>query len=96
MVRIRPLPLLLALSLGLASTASLAATDMTTTKPSAEQGNGEHPKGDTAGDGSSVNSPGGKDNDSSDTGTDSDAADGSTTGGASSTDSNSDDDDDGY
>ncbi|HDS1737704.1 MULTISPECIES: hypothetical protein [Pseudomonas] len=84
MVRIRPLPLLLAMCLGIASTASIAATDMNNTKPSAEHANGEHPKGETAGDGSSVNSPGGKDNDSSDTGADSDAADG-TTGGSNNT-----------
>ena len=78
----RPLALLLALLLGSGATLSLAAPDM--------NGGGSHTEhstdqGKTAGDGSSVNSPGGsKDNDSSDTGTDSDAADGAA-GGSNST-----------
>ena len=78
MVRIRPLTLLLALSLGSASTASHAVTEMEAAngKPQAES-----PQGKTAGEGSSVNSPGGsKDNDASDTGSNSDAADSSTGG----------------
>ncbi|MFJ4348890.1 hypothetical protein [Pseudomonas sp. NPDC089401] len=80
MIRIQPL--LLALVVGLASATSYAATDATNTD--------SHPKtdqqgGKTAGEGSSVNSPGsGQDNDSSDTGTDSDAADGAA-GGSNST-----------
>lgn len=84
MVRIRPLPLLLALYLGLASTAGFAANDPYSSTPSANHSSGDNPKGETAGDGSSVNSPGGKDNDSSDTGADTDAADG-TTGGSNNT-----------
>lgn len=81
MVNPRPLALLLALMLGSTATLALAATDM--------NGSGTHKEhtseqGKTAGEGSSVNSPGGKDNDSSDTGTDSDAADGAA-GGSNST-----------
>ncbi|MER2299775.1 MULTISPECIES: hypothetical protein [Pseudomonas] len=74
--------MLLALAVGLATTTSYAATDMTNTD--------SHPKvdergGKTAGEGSSVNSPGGtKDNDSSDTGSNTDAADGAA-GGSNST-----------
>ncbi|MFK3774984.1 hypothetical protein [Pseudomonas sp. NPDC089406] len=79
MVSTRPLALLFALALGLASAGTYAATDMNNTgsQPQAEHSKGDHPKGETAGEGSSVNSQGGtKDNDSSDTGTNSDAADG--------------------
>ena len=80
MIRIHPL--LLALALGVASTTGYAATDKTHTD--------SHPKtddrgGKTAGEGSSVNSPGSsQDNDSSDTGSNSDAADGAA-GGSNST-----------
>lgn len=77
MINIRPLPLVLALSLGLASTASFAATDMngTQTKPHSEQSTTDHKTGTTAGHGTSTNAPGGTgSNDSSDTGTNSDAA----------------------
>lgn len=81
MVRTRPLAVLLTLALGLASGTSFAATNMN----DAEHAKGDHPQGQTAGEGSSVNNPGGsKDNDSSDTGTNSDAADGAT-GGSNST-----------
>ncbi|MEA5673924.1 hypothetical protein VA602_21625 [Pseudomonas sp. MH2] len=73
-------PLFFFLALGLASSASFAATDTNHSDHKAPATQGE-----TAGDGSSVNSPGGsKGNDSSDTGSNSDAADGST-GGSSST-----------
>ncbi|MFJ4394714.1 hypothetical protein [Pseudomonas sp. NPDC089396] len=82
MIRIRPLALFLALALG--SAGSFAASYPSNTNTDA------HPKtdqqgGKTAGDGSSVNSPGsGKANDSSDTGSNSDAADGAS-GGSNST-----------
>lgn len=85
MVRFQPL--FLALCLGLTATASLATTDMygTDTRPQADHSSGDHPRGNTAGEGSSTNNPGGtRDNDASDTGTDSDAADG-TTGGSNNT-----------
>lgn len=85
MVRLQPL--LLALCLGLSSAAAVAATDMNGAgSPSHDDHtSGEHPRGSTAGEGSSTNNPGGtQDNDSSDTGTNSDAADG-TTGGSNNT-----------
>lgn len=88
MVRTRPLALFLAVAMGLGSAGSFAASDMNTTgsQPQADHSKGDHPKGKTAGEGSSVNAPGGKDNDSSDsdTGTNSDAADGAA-GGSNST-----------
>ncbi|MEJ5904745.1 hypothetical protein V7V80_08660 [Pseudomonas kermanshahensis] len=80
MIRIRPLSLCLALALGAISGTSFAATEPTNTdtRPQTDQSGGK-----TAGDGSSVNSPGsGQDNDSSNTGTD--AADGAS-GGSNST-----------
>ncbi|WP_085678962.1 MULTISPECIES: hypothetical protein [unclassified Pseudomonas] len=76
MIRIQTL--LLALALGIASTTGYAASDATNTdsKPKTDQQGGK-----TAGEGSSVNSPGsGQDNDSSDTGSNSDAADGAAGG----------------
>lgn len=86
MVRTRPLALFLAVAMGLGSAGSFAASDMNTTgsQSQADHSKGDHPKGKTAGEGSSVNAPGGKDNDSSDTGTNSDAADGAA-GGSNST-----------
>ncbi|WP_194791643.1 hypothetical protein [Pseudomonas sp. UFMG81] len=85
MVRTRPLTLLFALALGLTCAGSYAATDMNNSQPRTEHDSGDHPKGKTAGEGSSVNSPGsGNSNDSSDTGTHSDAADGAA-GGSNST-----------
>lgn len=86
MVRTRPLALFLAVAMGLGSAGSFAASDMNSTgsQPQADHSKGDHPKGKTAGEGSSVNTPGGKDNDSSDTGTNSDAADGAA-GGSNST-----------
>ena len=80
MIRIHSL--LLALALGIAATSSYAASDATNTdsKPQTDQHGGK-----TAGEGSSVNSPGSaKDNDSSDTGSNADAADGAA-GGSNST-----------
>ncbi|WP_050577214.1 hypothetical protein [Pseudomonas cremoricolorata] len=73
MISIRPLSFALALSLGLASTASFAATDMnnngTATKPHSGQPM-DHKDGTTAGHGTSTNAPGGTgSNDSADTGT---------------------------
>ncbi|WDY55648.1 hypothetical protein [Pseudomonas sp. PSKL.D1] len=69
MIRIRPLPLLLAVLLGIGSATSFAATDTNTdSRPQTDQQGGK-----TAGEGSSINSPGsGQDNDSSNTGTDAD------------------------
>lgn len=85
MVRNRPLAVLLALTLGLASAASFAATDLHGSAGHSEQSSGDQPKGKTAGEGSSVNDPGGsRSNDSSDTGSGSDAADGAA-GGSNST-----------
>ncbi|MCE1118892.1 MULTISPECIES: hypothetical protein [Pseudomonas] len=86
MVRVRPLALLLCLSLGIVSATSYAASDPYGGQPQTnESSKGDQPRGSTAGDGSSVNNPGGgKDNDSSDTGTNSDAADGAA-GGSNST-----------
>ncbi|MBH3409225.1 hypothetical protein [Pseudomonas putida] len=80
MIRIHSL--LLALALGTAAATSYAATDTTHTDshPQTDQRGGK-----TAGEGSSVNSPGsGRNNDSSDTGSNSDAADGAA-GGSNST-----------
>ncbi|WP_049870555.1 hypothetical protein [Pseudomonas cremoricolorata] len=73
MISIRPLSFALALSLGLASTASFAATDMnnngTATKPHSGQPM-DHKDATTAGHGTSTNAPGGQGtNDSADTGT---------------------------
>ncbi|MBC3504831.1 hypothetical protein HU761_25955 [Pseudomonas sp. SWRI59] len=82
MIRIRPLSLCLALALGVISGTSFAATEPTNTDshPQTDQSGGK-----TAGDDSSVNSPGsGQDNDSSNTGTSIDAADGAS-GGSNST-----------
>ncbi|MEX5340832.1 hypothetical protein [Pseudomonas sp. I2] len=83
MVRIRPLSFLLALGLGIASTASLAATDVNGTgaQPQTEHASGDHSKGSTAGEGSSTNTPGGtQGNDSSDSASQPDAVDGRTGG----------------
>lgn len=69
MIRIRPLSLSFALALAMLSGTSFAATDSTNTDshPQTDQTGGK-----TAGEGSSVNTPGGaRDNDSSNTGTDS-------------------------
>ena len=85
MVRFQPL--LLILCLGLASSMTLAATDMKGTASPAydDHTSGEHSRGNTAGEDSNTNNPGGtQDNDSSDTSTNSDAADG-TTGGSNNT-----------
>lgn len=81
MMRIRPLPLALALSLTCG--AAFAASDMngSDNRPHAGHTSDAPTKGKTAGEGSSVNTPGGtKDNDASDTGTNSDAADGAAGG----------------
>jgi len=84
MIRIRPLALLFTLALGLGSASSFAASTPSDTNTDA------YPKtdqqgGKTAGDDSSVNSPGsGKANDSSDSGSNADAADGAA-GGSNST-----------
>jgi hypothetical protein len=81
MIRIRPLTLCLALALTSLTGTTFAATDTNTdSRPQTDQSGGK-----TAGDDSSVNSPGsGQDNDSSDTGSNSDAADGAS-GGSNST-----------
>lgn len=82
MIRIRPLSLCLALAMGAISGTSFAATEPTNTdsRPQTDQSGGK-----TAGDGSSVISPGSsQDNDSSNTGSDTDAADGAS-GGSNST-----------
>ncbi|MEN5038388.1 hypothetical protein [Pseudomonas sp. TWI929] len=81
MIRIRPLSLCLAMALTTLSGTSFAATDTNTdSRPQTDQSGGK-----TAGEGSSINSPGGgKSNDSSDTGSNSDAADGAS-GGSNST-----------
>lgn len=82
MVRTRPL--LLALAIGMASSAAFAATDTHSTDPKAPASNAEVQKSKMPGHGSSVNNPGGtRDNDSSDPSA-AGAADGST-GGSSST-----------
>ncbi len=71
MIRIRSLSLCLALALASLTGTTFAATDTNTdSRPQTDQSGGK-----TAGDDSSVNSPGsGQDNDSSDTGSNSDAA----------------------
>ena len=82
MFRIRPLSLSHALALATLAGTSLASCESTSTdtRPQADQSGGK-----TAGEGSSVNSPGSStDNDSSDTGSNSDAADGAA-GGSNST-----------
>lgn len=86
MDRSSPLALFLAVALAIASTSSYAASDPYASQPQTnESTKGDQPRGATAGDGSSVNNPGGsKDNDSSDTGTNADAADGAA-GGSNST-----------
>ncbi|TFF41662.1 hypothetical protein [Pseudomonas sp. RIT623] len=85
MVRNRPLAVLLALAMGLASTASFAATDMHGGSSHSEHSSGDQPKGKTAGEDGSVNAPGGgRSNDSNDTGSGADAADGAA-GGSNST-----------
>ncbi|AIZ32895.1 hypothetical protein ACE1YR_15080 [Pseudomonas sp. K1(2024)] len=82
MVRTRPL--LLALAIGLTSSAAFAAGEMNSTDHKAPASNAEIQKSKTPGNGTSVNNPGGtRDNDSSDTSS-AGAADGST-GGSSST-----------
>lgn len=79
MIRIRPLCLALALA-SLTGIAFAATDTQTDSHPQTDQSGGK-----TAGEGSSVNSPGsGKSNDSSDTGSNADAADGAT-GGSNST-----------
>ena len=81
MIRIRPLSLCLALALiPLAGTSFAATATNTDSHPQTDQSGGK-----TAGEGSSVNTPGsGKSNDSSDTGSSTGAADGAT-GGSNST-----------
>ena len=84
MVRIRPLPLALAMTVGLACGTSFAATDMNSTHTnSTHESAAEVSKGKTAGHGSSVNTPGGTgQNDSAAVGTKPGEG---TTGGSSST-----------
>ncbi|UVL86856.1 hypothetical protein [Pseudomonas sichuanensis] len=88
MARTRSLTLMLAFCLAIASASSFAASTTygSGTEPQkVEHSTGDQPRGSTAGDGSSVNNPGGgKGNDSSDTGTNADAADGAA-GGSNST-----------